>query len=77
MLVVTVVSSLYLQPGLLADYSDPCDVKKQIIQHTVDLLSVNGNADVAQQSDDDYSVPYDVKRKMQGKHCMFNVRFNQ
>lgn len=62
MLVLSVIhslSSFFLQPQLLDEYSDPFDLKKQIADNPELLGACAQNQGVA---DDDYSVPYEVKK---------------
>ena len=50
------------QPALLDEYSDPFDLKTQGM--TPELLGACASAPIV---DDDYSVPYEVKKLMRGK----------
>lgn len=49
------------------EYSDPYDLKKQI-QDTPELLGACAPATVQAIAEDDYSVPYEVKKLMKGKY---------
>ena len=61
-----------LQPRLLDDYSDPIDVKKDIKENhkllgrLASLARHNQNVDLQDTSDDDYSVPYEIKKLNRG-----------
>ena len=60
----------FVQPRLLDEYSDPFDLKKQIAENPEVLggLGVE-EEDVKSVSDDDYSVPFEIKN-MRGKRCI-------
>lgn len=66
--------TLSLQPIILDEYSDPFDVKKDIEltskddkTSAVDAQSVNATEEAPQASEDDYSVPYELKNLVGGK----------
>lgn len=49
----------YIQPRLLDEYSDPVDLKKQIQEEMLGACAVPV-------MEDDYSVPYEVKKLFKG-----------
>ena len=62
------VNCVTLQPQILDEYSDPFDVKKEIVQVSKDdavmrseTQFLNATKDTPQASEDDYSVPYELK----------------
>ena len=63
----------YFQPRILDDYSDPVDVKNKILDSKKakeKLLAITEKkGSEYQESDDDYSVPYEVRKNIQGKSC--------
>ncbi len=50
------------QPRLLDEYSDPADCKKQFEE-------MRGDGAVLPVVEDDYSVPYEVKKLFKGELC--------
>ena len=52
-----------LQPQLLDEYSDPFDLKRQLADNP-ELLGACAPTPVAE---DDYSVPYEVKKLIKGQ----------
>ena len=69
------LSLLYLvilllnQPQLLDDYSDPIDLKKQnakLIKSLESVAKQDPHPDLQDTSDDDYSVPYELKKLKRG-----------
>ena len=57
------IDACVLQPQLLDEYSDPFDLKKQIAENPELLGACAQTQGVA---DDDYSVPYEVKKLIRG-----------
>ena len=57
------LSHFALQPQLLDEYSDPFDLKRQLADNP-ELLGACAPTPVAE---DDYSVPYEVKKLIKGQ----------
>ena len=70
-----------LQPRLLDDYSDPIDVKKDIKENhkllgrLASLARHNQSVDLQDTSDDDYSVPYEIKKLNRGNLNPFRLKY--